>query len=92
MLPLVQARLERAESVIRAHLLLNGNDGLRVGPYHISMNGDEEIVVTRQETGDWHQLSLTESKPSSVNPLNDAIETYRLQKDITIYSKEDGAA
>lgn len=53
MLPVIQERLERAESVVRAHLLLNGNGCLRVGSYEVSLNGEEEIVVNRIKTSDW---------------------------------------
>ncbi|MCL4264817.1 MAG: hypothetical protein KJ069_16460 [Anaerolineae bacterium] len=86
MLPIIQARLEKAESAVRAHLLLNGNDCLRIGAYEISLNEDEEIIVNRVETDDWQQLPLAESRlpdliketgstlPSAKDSLKEEIE------------------
>jgi len=90
MLPIIQARLERAESVIRAHLLLNGKGDLSIGPYHLSLDGDEEVVVTRLETSDWQQLALPEPNLSFVNSLDDVVETAYFDSN-PVTDSEEGA-
>ena len=59
-LPIIQARLERAESIVRSQLLLNGEGALRVGPYEVSLGQDEAITLTRLESDGWQQLRLPE--------------------------------
>lgn len=89
MLPVVQARMERAESVVRAHLLLNGNGCLRVGPYEISLNGDGEIVVNRIETSDWRQLPLPESELPKVGDVEEIAGTIRSDNGLSANTNED---
>lgn len=91
-LPIIQARLERAESVVRAHLLLNGNSCLRIGAYEISLNGDEEIIVHQVATDDWQQLPLPESRLPSVNLFKETESTFPSEEDPSKYvSKKEPA-
>jgi len=70
LLPLIQARLERAERVVRSQLFLMGEACLQVGPYEISRNQDEEIALTWQASDDWQQLHLSESASFPEDPLD----------------------
>jgi hypothetical protein len=59
-LPIIQARLERAESIVRSQLLLSGQEALRIGPYEVTLGQDEELTLTRLEVDGWQQLRLPE--------------------------------
>ena len=70
MLPLIQARLERAERIVRSQLFLVGEEHLQVGPYGVTLNQNGEIELTWQANNDWQQLHLPEPASFPEDPLD----------------------
>lgn len=70
LLPLIQARLERAENIVRSQILRRGEQILQIGPFGISLDEDQEIVLTWQASEDWEQLYLPEPDPLIGDPLD----------------------
>ena len=57
--PLVEGRIERAESKLRGYLIRQDLTATRIGPYEVEMDGDGEILLSRLPMDDgWEQLSL----------------------------------
>ncbi len=57
--PLVEGRIERAESKIRGYLLTNSLTATRIGPYQVEINEEGDIDYSRLPVDDnWQQLSL----------------------------------
>ena len=57
--PLVEGRIERAETVLRGYLIRQNSTATRIGPYEVEMDGDGEILLSRLPVDDgWEQLSL----------------------------------
>lgn len=60
LLPVIMDRLERAESQVRAFMLLHDCNQMRLGPYEIELRDDDSLHVTRHEQTDWTQAYLLE--------------------------------
>ena len=58
LLPVIMERLERAESQIRAHMLLHNCNEIRLGAFEIELREDDNIHITRLEQSDWIQAEL----------------------------------
>ena len=57
--PLVEGRIERAESKLRGYLLKQNLTATRVGPYEVEMDEEGDISLSRLPVDDgWEQLSL----------------------------------
>ena len=56
--PLVEGRIERAESKIRGYLLTNSLTATRIGPYQVEMNEEGDIAYSRLLVDEWEQLPL----------------------------------
>jgi hypothetical protein len=69
LLPLVQARLDRAESIVRSQLLLSGQTSLEVGPFGVSLNEDQDVTLSWHASDDWQQPYLPELDPLGEDPL-----------------------
>ena len=56
--PLVEARIERAEGMIRGHLLAWGQTALRLGAFQVEMEEDGSIELTQLQVDGWEQMPL----------------------------------
>ena len=57
--PLVEERIERAESKLRGYLLRQNSTAERIGSYEVEMDEDGEISLSLLPVDDgWNQLAL----------------------------------
>jgi hypothetical protein len=57
--PLVEGRIERAESKLRGYLIRQNLTVTRIGPYEVELDGEGDILLSRLPMDDgWEQLSL----------------------------------
>lgn len=69
MLPIIQARYNRAEDIVRNRLLVRGEERIHVGPYEISLTEDQDIDLTWNGDDEWKQLHLPDFDPLIDDPL-----------------------
>jgi hypothetical protein len=60
MLPVIEDRLERAESQLRSYLYVQGRRSVRAGVYQVELDEEENVHLTRLPVDDWQQLQLLE--------------------------------
>jgi len=70
LLPIIQERLNRAESIVRSQLLIRGGESIAAGPFGVSLNEDQEIDLSWQGGDDWQQLHLPDFDSLIDDPLD----------------------
>ena len=56
--PVIDGRIERAETKVRGFMLVNGLTSTRIGAFQIDMDEDGDLELERLQMDEWQQLSI----------------------------------
>jgi hypothetical protein len=59
--PVIEGRIERAESKIRGYLLGHGLDADKVGAFEVAIDDNGDISYARLSIDEWEQLELPQT-------------------------------
>lgn len=70
LLPAVEDRLDRAESIVRSRLLSSGGESIQAGPFGVSLDEDQNVKLEWHGGDDWQQLQLPDIDALMGDPLD----------------------